>query len=63
MKILENELIDLFLYRFALGGAASRVLKAEFNPIHMNKIMGYIFDSLRSLDWIEVRIVFRGHLE
>jgi hypothetical protein len=38
---------------FALGGAASRVLKNEFNPVHINQILGYIFDSLRSLDWIE----------
>lgn len=38
---------------FALGGAASRVLKNEFNPAHINKITGHIFESLRSLDWIE----------
>ncbi|CAF1179561.1 unnamed protein product [Rotaria sordida] len=38
---------------FALGGAASRVLKNEFNTTHISKIMGYIFESLRSLDWIE----------
>ncbi|CAF3140795.1 unnamed protein product [Rotaria socialis] len=38
---------------FALGGAASRVLKNEFSAAHVSKIMGYIFESLRSLDWIE----------
>lgn len=46
------------LFRFALGGAASRVLKTEFNPAHVTGIMGYIFASLRSLDWIEVRGIF-----
>jgi hypothetical protein len=49
--------MDFSLFRFALGGAASRVLKTEFNPVHINKIMEYIFGSLRSLDWIEVRII------
>lgn len=44
------------MFRFALGGAASRVLKTEFNPAHVNSIMGYIFASLRSLDWIEVSL-------
>ncbi|CAF1456207.1 unnamed protein product [Rotaria sp. Silwood1] len=38
---------------FSLGGAASRVLKNEFNTVHINKIMEHIFESLRSLDWIE----------
>ncbi|CAF4413281.1 unnamed protein product, partial [Rotaria sp. Silwood2] len=38
---------------FALGGATSRVLKNEFSTAHISKIMEYIFQSLRSLDWIE----------
>ncbi|UJR22054.1 hypothetical protein I4U23_025122 [Adineta vaga] len=38
---------------FALGGAASRVLKNELNPAHINKMTEHIFGSLRSLDWIE----------
>ncbi|CAF0845274.1 unnamed protein product [Adineta ricciae] len=38
---------------FAVGGAASRVLKTEFNPNHLNKIVEHIFESLRSLNWIE----------
>ncbi len=42
------------MFRFALGGAASRVLKANFSTAHINKIIGHIFESLRSLDWIEV---------
>lgn len=25
----------------------------ELNPAHINKIVGYIFDSMRSLEWIE----------
>ncbi len=45
-----------FLFRFALGGAASRVFKNELNTAHINKIIGHIFESLRSLDWIEVTI-------
>ena len=42
------------LFRFAVGGAASRVLKTEFNLNHLNKIVEHIFESLRSLNWIEV---------
>ncbi|CAF3940802.1 unnamed protein product [Adineta steineri] len=38
---------------FALGGAASRVLKNDFNSVHISKINAHIFESLRSLDWIE----------
>ena len=45
--------MKFLFFRFALGGAASRVLKIEFNSEHLNKILGYIFESLRSLDWIE----------
>ena len=50
-------MILFFSFRFALGGAESRVLKTEFNPSLINHIMGYIFGSLRSLDWIEVGIL------
>ena len=52
-----NLLISPFiLFRFALGGAASRVLKTEFNTNYISKIIECIFASLRSLDWIEVKI-------
>ena len=42
--------------RFALAGAASRVLKNDLNAAQISQILGYVFDSLRSLNWIEVRI-------
>ncbi len=50
------QIISFCLFRFALGGAASRVFKNELNTAHINNIIGHIFESLRSLDWIEVTI-------
>ena len=42
-------------FSFALAGAASRILKNELNADQINHIMKYLFDSMKSLDWIEVK--------